>query len=594
MGMQAFVDEFLSFLPEQAPAREIAQRTGGQSADQAAVSSIVERMQDRWPALWEGIWQACGDEPGYESQSRADFCLVNDIARGAVRLGVADTALHATIRAVFCQSGLFRPEKLRTIENDAIPKAIADALKTRQAAEAVSTHEDGGKTLAEHEPGDIMAARVFGETYRGKLIHVTPTGRWMLWDNTRWLGAARGEEMRAAKSLADQVLSWAFDLLKQDAEKHKKRFSFAQRLQNQPRLEAMLELAKSEPGMSIGYMTELDADPWLLGVRNGVVNLKDGSLLTASPDMLITRQCAAEYDPDAQCPRWIEFLISIFEGDEDTIAFVQRALGYTLTGTTTEEALFICHGFGANGKSVFGNVITSIMADNAQAAPPSLLTMRKDGDAGPRNDIARLCGARLVQINELQQGDRLDEQVVKMLAGREMLSARFLHKEFFEFWPTAKPWLRTNHRPVVTGEDCGIWRRLHLIPFKRKFEEHERDPWLESRLLEERDGILAWMVQGCLDWQRGGLRPSAMVRRESAVYRRESDLLGEFLEECTENDKEARIEQQQLFARWRLWNDANGTRSGSKTSFTRKMAERGYTGAKSNGQRFYSGLKATR
>ncbi len=136
--------------------------------------------------------------------------------------------------------------------------------------------------------------------------------------------------------------------------------------------------------------------------------------------------------------------------------------------------LFICYGGGANGKSVFANVLSAILADYGQMAPPSLLTVRRDGDAGPRSDVARLCGARMVQINELNQGDRLDEQVVKMLAGREMLSARFLHKEYFDFWPTAKPWLRTNHRPVITGEDDGIWRRIALIPFKRKFAEGER------------------------------------------------------------------------------------------------------------------------
>src|SRR5690606_38541248 len=148
-------------------------------------------------------------------------------------------------------------------------KVVQEALATRRAAEAVSTREDGGKTLAEHEPGDIMAARVFGQTYRGKLLYVTPAGRWLVWDGTRWVWAARGEEMSAAKDLADKVLTWAVDLTKQDAEKHKKRLAFAIRLQNLPRLEAMLALAKSEPGMSLGHMTELDADPWLLGVRNG-------------------------------------------------------------------------------------------------------------------------------------------------------------------------------------------------------------------------------------------------------------------------------------------------------------------------------------
>jgi P4 family phage/plasmid primase-like protien len=232
------------------------------------------------------------------------------------------------------------------------------------------------------------------------------------------------------------------------------------------------------------------------------------------------------------------------------------------------------------------------MGDYAQAAPASLISARRSDDTSPRNDIARLCGARLTSINETQNGDRLDEQVVKMLAGREMVSARFLHKEHFDFLPTAKPWLRTNHRPIVTGEDDGIWRRLLLIHFARKFAESERNPWLESLLMEERDGILAWMVEGCLDWQRcKGLKPSETVRRESVGYRTESDLLGEFLGDKTILAANERIEQSELFMAWRYWCEACGVRYGSKANFSRKLTERGIGQHASNGKRYYTGVK---
>lgn len=396
--------------------------------------------------------------------------------------------------------------------------------------------------------------------------------------------------MAAAKKVAGKILEQAAKLFSSDPTRYKKLMAFATSLQNLKRLQAMIELAKSEDGMSIGHMAALDSDPWQLGVRNGVVNLKDGGLLAPDPAMLITRQCAAEYHDDAQCPKWLEFLSQIFKGDQDTIAYIQRALGYTLTGTTTEEALFICFGHGANGKSVFSNVVSTIMGDYARAAPASLLTVRRADDSGPRNDLTMLCGARLVSINETQSGDRLDEQIVKSLAGREMISARFLHKEFFDFWPTAKPWLRTNHKPIITGEDDGIWRRLQLISFARKFSEDERDPWLESKLLDERDGILAWMVQGCLAWSRHKLKQSASVRRESATYRKESDLLGEFLEEMTKADPDTRVEQSALFSAYRNWHEGNGTRPGSKNTFTKKLKERNYGESKSTGRRFYTGL----
>ena len=455
----------------------------------------------------------------------------------------------------------------------------------------VSQPPNTADTLANTEPGDMQAARVFATINKGKLLFVSQAGRWMRWDSARWAWCGIGEEMEAAKRTADAFLVHCIQLVRQDAERHKKRLAFALRLQNLPRLDAMLRLAQSEPGMSVGTMGELDSNPWLLGVQNGVVDLKTGACLAPDPSMLMTRQAGALYDRGAECPRWLAFLDSVMEGDIETIGFIRRALGYTLTGITTEEILFICYGFGANGKSVFSNVVSRILGEYSQMAPPSLLTARRDGDSAPRNDIARLCGARGLQINELNHGDRLDEQVVKMLAGREQLSARFLHREFFDFWPTAKPWLRTNHRPIVTGDDDGIWRRLALIPFKRKYAENERNPWLEQQLMEESAGILAWMVEGCLEWQRVGLAPSPLVRSESASYRTESDLLGEFLQDACINEANARELQTATFARWRNWCDGNGLRCGAKASFTRKLSERGFKETRSNGARYYTGLK---
>ncbi len=603
---QALIDEFLTFLPEEQHTtnREIA--IGSASADPAQVEQLVAIISEKHSQLWSGDWQGkavTGEgnlanlgRVSYPSQSEADFAMCGHICREAIHVEVADDALADTTLQVFEQSGLYRPDKHRQIEEYAIPKIVAEVLAQRtmvlQQAEAI-VQTDEGEELVSHEVGDILAGKQFASVLRGRMLYVAQAKRWLRWDGTRWGWCGCGEDMAAAKLVAGRILVHASKLFaaEHDAPRNKKLMGFAMKLQNLAHLEAMLKLAQSEPSMAVGSVTELDADPWVLGVRNGVVNLKDGGLLAPDPTMLITRQAAAEYHDDAQCPRWLAFLNQVFDGDADTIGFVQRALGYTLTGTTTEEVLFICYGFGANGKSVFGNVVGHILGDYSQVAPPSLLTVRREGDAGPRNDIARLCGARLSQINELQQGDRLDEQVVKMLAGREAMSARYLYGEFFDFWPTAKPWLRTNHRPIVTGEDDGIWRRLMLIPFKRKFPEKERDPWLESKLLEERDGILAWMVQGCLDWKRnGGLKPSALVRRESAGYRKESDLLGEFLSDKTQEEPDARIEQAKLYANWRFWNEENGTRAGSKASFSRKLSERGFGEARSNGQRYYAGL----
>ncbi len=407
---------------------------------------------------------------------------------------------------------------------------------------------------------------------------------------TMWQWCEKGEEVQAAVAVADHLLDVGKTLLKTEQHKGERLIAHAVRSHNLPKIEAMLKLAATESDMAIG-IHELDQDSWLLGVRNGVVNLRTGGLEVNDPSMLITKQCNASFDQGMTCPRWLAFLDQVFQGDAATIETIQRALGYTLTGENTEEVLFICFGYGSNGKSVFGNVVSAILGDYGRMAPSSLLVVRRDGDAGPRNDLASLAGARYVSINELQSGDRLDEQIVKLLAGREPISARFLHKEFFEFIPTFTPWLRTNHKPIITGDDEGIWRRLVLIPFRRQFKAVERDPDLESKLLDERDGILAWMVEGALMWKKDGLQLSPTIRQEVASYRKDSDLLGEFLEDHCLVELSARIEQTVLYANYEHWCQANGIRPISKASFTRRLAERGHIEAKSNGKRFYVGLR---
>jgi putative DNA primase/helicase len=441
------------------------------------------------------------------------------------------------------------------------------------------------------EPGDIRNGKVFAGMHRDKLLFAKPMGRWLRWDGNRWAICTCGEEMEAAKETAKQLLDEAAKVAPTDSEKGKRLFAHALHTQNLPRLEAMIRLASSEPGMVIGNASELDADPWLLGVKNGVVDLRTGTHLASDPKMLITKQCNATYTPEADCPRFKQFLNEIFDDDLETIAAVRRLLGYTLTGTTSEEVMVICHGHGANGKSVFSNIVSNVIGEYYTVGPNCLLVARDKNDNSVRNDLAKLLGARLISVNELKQDAKLDEQVIKQLAGREPMSARFLHKEFFDFQPTGKVWLRTNHRPTVTGEDDGIWRRLVLIPFKRKFSEKERDTNLEAKLLDERDGILAWMVQGALNWQTHGLLLSPTIMAESGAYRKDSDLLGEFIEDETEVSPSERTEQGELFLQWKFWCDRNGLRQGSKAAFSRKLSERGHGELKSNGRRYYQGLK---
>lgn len=273
--------------------------------------------------------------------------------------------------------------------------------------------------------------------------------------------------------------------------------------------------------MGIASPALLDANPLLLGVRNGVVNLRDGSLLVPDPAMHISRQAGASFDREARCPKWLKFLHDVFKGDRELIAFIQRACGYSLTGLMDEEVLFFMWGHGANGKSVFANVLHAVFGDYAVTVRATMLARDAKGNSGEaEREKARLPGARLALINEVGSADVFDDQRVKELVSRERVSARALYAESFEFMPTHTIWIRGNNQPGAMDTSDGFWRRIHLIGFTRQFAEDERVPDLDRQIIDsERDGILAWMIEGCVHWQREKLLAPASVKAARAMAR---------------------------------------------------------------------------
>jgi putative DNA primase/helicase len=252
--------------------------------------------------------------------------------------------------------------------------------------------------------------------------------------------------------------------------------------------------------------------------------------------------------------------------------------------------MMICYGFGANGKSVMSNVILHVVGSYGKTGAPSLLKAKQDNDNGPRADIADLVGSRYVSLNEMQSGDKLDEQVVKILAGREATKARFYYGQLFTLKPTGKIWLKTNHKPIVKEDDDGIWRRLVVIPFARKFSDEERDLHLEEKLKQEAEGILTWIVQGAIDWYSSGLQVCTHIKQESQSYRSESDLLGQFLEEKAELNVTSKTLEGDVFLIYQNWCRGNGNHPLSKNRLTQKLKERGITQSKSGQKRFYNGI----
>jgi P4 family phage/plasmid primase-like protien len=440
--------------------------------------------------------------------------------------------------------------------------------------------------------GDIFNGKVFKSLFEGQLLFCYPRNKWLKYDGTIWNWCEQGEELEAAKNTAKHIAVMAGQIFSKDPTNpnSKKIIQHAQNTHNINRLEAMLKVAAAETNMSIGNMSMLDSDPLLLGCKNGVLNLVTGRLLPPDPEMLITRQVSTSFDETAYAPNWIKFLDQCFLSDQETIDYIQKALGYSLTGLVKEEILHFCFGSGRNGKSVFANIITKLMGDYALTAPSEML-MRRDRNSAT-NDIARLCGSRLVLANETRSDQRFDDLTIKQLVSTERISARFLHNEFFEFWPTFKIWIRGNHKPVVTDDSEGAWRRIRLIPFENNLPEDAIDPNLEETLLKELDGILAWMVEGAIKWQIEGLRPSPRIKAASNQYRKDCDIVGDFISENCTLETSLKVTQSALWSRWQEWSKENGYFTGSKKTFTRRLKDRGISDlGYVNGQRAYTGIK---
>jgi putative DNA primase/helicase len=263
-------------------------------------------------------------------------------------------------------------------------------------------------------------------------------------------------------------------------------------------------------------------------VENGTLDLRTAQLRAHDPADYLTRVIRVPYDPDAACSQWAAFLATIFDGQQDVIDFMQATLGYALTGTVGEQALFVLHGSGANGKSTLLRAVFDLLDGYAQVIRAESLMVRK-GDAIP-NDIAALAGARFVIASEAEEGQRFAEALVKALTGQDVVTARFLHCEFFTFVPQFKLFIAVNHRPIIRGTENAIWRRIRLVPFPVTIPADRQDQALGDKLRAERPGLLAWLVAGCLRWQRAGrlVAPDA-VRSATEGYREAMDHLGEFL-----------------------------------------------------------------
>lgn len=457
--------------------------------------------------------------------------------------------------------------------------------------------------------GDVFNAEKFADKLAGQRLYSPARKQWLYYDaGLRWrwdeLRNITQEAIRVTQDLvqdAGLALVKAGQIIDKEArdtaiKKAEALLKHARASQNKGRLDAMVSLAATDPRMSVST-GELDGDDALLGVQNGVIELAGGQFRAGAAGDKITKCAGAEWvgsvdDPQVFYPAWQKFLVEILP-DEETRAWLQKFVGYCLSGETGEQVFLVLHGHGANGKSVFIDTARMLLGSYATTARFETFCDQKGANGAIRNDLAALDKIRLVIANEGADGARLDEGVVKAITGGDEIRARFLYGEEFSYTPRFKLVLVSNHKPVIRGTDHGIWRRIVLVPFGVTIPAEQRDKGLQDKLRAEMPGILAWAVEGYRMWREQGLsKLPAEIQRANTAYRTDSDTLGRWLEECVEIDPAAFTPNTEVRQSYKAWCAEYGFGEMNDTNLGNKLREKGFdNGPRQRGQRGWTGFR---
>ena len=374
-------------------------------------------------------------------------------------------------------------------------------------------------------PTDLGNAKRFVRDHKGEILYCFTRKKWLIWDGFRWVIDKSGEIRRLAKAAVAGIYKEASDL--NDESERKALANHAMRSESRQHIDAMLNLAESEREFA-KIIDDFDQDKWVLGVRNGTINLKTCEFQEARKEDMISMSACTIFDPDAKCERWKAFLKEVLVDDE-LIAYIQREVGYTLTGDTSEQSFRLLYGGGANGKTVFITVIQALLGDYAKNTPFTTFLIQR-GDR-IRNDLAALRKARLITASEPRKGSKFDLSVLKDWTGSTLFTARFLYGEFFTFLPEGKIWLIGNNKPIIDETTYAAWRRVRLIPFTVQISKEKQNPQLADELIkEELPGILNWALAGLKEWHKIGSKPPSIVVKATEEYRKESDSIGAFID----------------------------------------------------------------
>ncbi|MEW4153675.1 phage/plasmid primase, P4 family [Bacillus thuringiensis] len=541
----------------------------------------------RFTLFMNGGW-----EPFYDSQSEADMAFANDLAFWTNR------DFHKMDR-IFRSSSLYREKWDRkqnqsTYGAETLQKAILGCTnafipKERDEDFQLYVLENDVKPIEKkfYSYDDTGNAKRLTDTYGEVIRYSYIRKNWYFYDGKIWMIDQQG----MMKKIADKVIEKMKEepvYVPEGEEEEEMTKALQKHLKSSRGSQKKTNMIKESEHLLPIQPHEFDCEPDLFNVQNGYLDLRTGKLHEHDKTKFFTKVSSVEYTDKMDCPLWMDFLHQIFDGDQQLIEYIQRAIGYSLSGSTEEQVMFILHGNGRNGKSVFLDVITEIFGNYATNIQPQTI-MVKQQSSGANSDIARLDGARLVTTTEPNEGVRLDEGLVKQLTGGDQVTARFLYENEFDFMPQFKLWMATNHKPIIRGTDDGIWRRLAIIPFTVQIPKEQVDKRLKHKLRREVRAILHWAVEGYMKWRKDGLQEPQIIKNQREEYRTEMDPIEAFIEECCEREVQGKVQAKTLYQIYRDWASENGQYMMSNTKFGREMGKKFH---KSKGRVIhYTGIK---
>lgn len=496
----------------------------------------------------------------------------------SARLGPVDSArLEGAARSVWW---------VKVLERHAMNDTpSADASDNEDVfAPAADSGEDDDEPTRDDPRTDMGNARRLVRGYGDSLRYFEARKLWYVWDGSRWKADNTGEIVRAAKDAAESLWEDAKSI--DDDDKRKAAFKWAAQCQDRARLMNMIELAKSEPGIPV-VASDLDAHPWLLNVQNGTLDLRTGELHDPDAELLMTKCCATHYEPGARSELWEAFVKRTTGGDAELAAYIQRSLGYALFGAWREKAFWFGYGPPDGAKSTLLGAIGDVLGDYHVAAAASTW-MVQNNVGGNRGDVTRLLGARFVTSLEIRPGLRFDEELVKKVTGGDTIVAAGKYENEIQFPPTFALWMGANDRPTIRDDDEGMWSRMRCVPFTNPVPEGEKDPHLREKLTsaEHAPAVLAWLVAGCLAWQRQGIGKCAAVTAATRAYRADMNRAGAFFEECCELGDGFETPAKAMRHAYDEWCKANGVRAPlSASALGQRLRGLGATGGDDTSRR---------